>query len=171
MSALLAAVGRLGTDPRSISTKSGTPMAAARLAIDLGDGDAEWIGVVAFGGQAELLLEHRKGDRINIFGRLRRNCFKAGDGEDRCLLEVVADSVMSARSVTSGARNPAGHSGRASAEDRAPDRAGRGETERPSSEAPAKRRAARGGNGPLARARQVIEDLGGVGDLGDDIPF
>ncbi len=110
MTAQLAAYGRLGGDPRSIDTKSGKAMAVASLAVDVGDssdaGDAapEWLGVVAFGGQAEKLLQHGKGETLSVSGRLQRRTYTDRHGEQRTQLQVVADNLVSARTARPGKR-------------------------------------------------------------------
>ncbi|OWK19386.1 hypothetical protein AJ88_45705 [Mesorhizobium amorphae CCBAU 01583] len=46
-----SAYGRLGQDPRSITTKSGKEMAVVTIAVAIDEPDAPplWVGVVAFG--------------------------------------------------------------------------------------------------------------------------
>ncbi len=105
MTAQAALYGRLGQDPRSIDTKSGKPMAVASVAVDVGDssddGDAapEWFGVVAFGGLAERLLQHGKGECISVSGRLQRRTYQDRSGEQRSQLQVIADNLVSARTA------------------------------------------------------------------------
>ncbi len=117
MTAQMATYGRLGNDPRSIDTKSGKPMAVASVAVDVGDSsdeDAapEWFGVVAFGGLAERLLQHGKGECISVSGRLQRRTYQDRSGEQRSQLQVVADNLVSARTA-----RPSGGKGEAKGED------------------------------------------------------
>ncbi|EPT4025562.1 single-stranded DNA-binding protein [Enterobacter roggenkampii] len=64
MTAQLSAYGRLVADPQTRTTNSGTSMAMARLAVALPCHAAEggevtfWLGVVAFGKQADALAGH-----------------------------------------------------------------------------------------------------------------
>jgi len=108
MTAHVAIYGRLGHDPRSIDTRSGTAMVVGSLAVDVGggseEGDAapEWFGVVAFGGQAEKLLKHGKGECLSASGRLQRRTYTDRNGEQRVQLQVVADAIVSARTVRPG---------------------------------------------------------------------
>ncbi len=101
-----AAYGRLGADPKSISTKTGKMMAAASIAVDLsdrnGESKTEWVGVVAFGRVAETLLRHSKGDLVSVAGRVQLNSFDTKGGESRRELQIIADAVISAKSVRPG---------------------------------------------------------------------
>lgn len=116
MSAALSAYGRLGSDPRAIETKSGKAMTVATLAVDVGEADAPplWLGVVAFGKLAEDLLRHRRGDLLSVSGRLQVRHWTDSDGAQREQWQVVADALVSARTVRPGARKarPAGDDGR-----------------------------------------------------------
>jgi single-strand DNA-binding protein len=104
MSAQLAAHGRLGGDPRTIETKTGRAMVTATLAVDAPDkreGDDApplWLGIVAFGTLADRLLEHRKGDALTVYGRLQVRRWQS-DGEAREQLQVVIETLLSARTV------------------------------------------------------------------------
>lgn len=101
MSMQAAAYGRLGQDPRSISTTSGKPMATVSLAVAIGgpDDPALWLGVVAFGKVAEDLMRHGKGDLVSVSGRVQRNAWTTTSGEKREQLQIVADSLISSRTV------------------------------------------------------------------------
>jgi len=100
-----AAWGRLGSDPRDL-TKEGnqTRMAAASVAVDVTDpreseDEPLWLGIVAFGRQADDLLRHAKGECVSVSGRVQRRRFRGRDGADHEQLQVVADSIISARTV------------------------------------------------------------------------
>lgn len=102
MSAQIAAYGRLGADPMQRQSQSGKAWATASLAVTLaedGDSQAQWFGVVAFGRTAETLCRHAKGDLISVSGRLQLNRFRDRDGNDREQLQLIADTVISARTV------------------------------------------------------------------------
>lgn len=109
MSASMAAYGRLGADPRAVETRSGKPMTTARLAVDAGDADAPplWLGVVAFGRLADELQRHHKGDLLSVSGRLQVRRWTGADGGEREQWEVVADAIVSARTVRPGGRKRA----------------------------------------------------------------
>ena len=107
MSAQIAAYGRLVADPRPIETRTGKPMTAARLAVNVearidGESEAEetlWLSVLAFGRVAEDLARSAKGEPVSVSGRVRLERYVAGDGEERETWQVLADSVVSSRSV------------------------------------------------------------------------
>lgn len=98
-----AAYGRLGGDARPIKTKAGTSMTVASIAVDVGEEAPLWLGVVAFGKQAELLARHKKGELVSVSGRMQRNRWTQ-NGEEREQLQVVADSVIGSRTVRPGGR-------------------------------------------------------------------
>lgn len=103
-----AIYGRLGQDPRQIDTRSGKAMAVASVAVDVADSreressenpEPLWVGIVAFGGQADRLLRQSKGDTVSVSGRVQRNRWRDRDGNDREQLQVVADVIISAKTV------------------------------------------------------------------------
>lgn len=104
MSAALAAYGRLGADPRAVETRSGKAMTMATLAVDLGEADGPplWLGIVAFGRLADELQRHRKGDMVSASGRLQVRHWTDTAGTAREQWQVVADALVSARTVRPG---------------------------------------------------------------------
>ncbi|CAK9884235.1 MAG: Single-stranded DNA-binding protein [Candidatus Erwinia impunctatus] len=110
MTAQISAYGRLVADPQQKETSTGKLMAMARMAVSLPcrnapEGDATmWLSVVAFGQQAETLAKHIKGDMVSIAGNMQLNQWTAQDGTVREQLQVIADSVISARTTRPGAR-------------------------------------------------------------------
>lgn len=96
----LAIYGRLGGDPKPISTTTGTAMAVANVAVTLvdrqGEEHTQWLGVVTFGRVAESLLKHSKGDLISAAGRAQFNEYADGPGQKREQLQVIADAIVSA---------------------------------------------------------------------------
>jgi single-strand DNA-binding protein len=102
----IAAHGRLGQDPKEITTKTGTKMAVATIAVTLDtrgeDQETEWFGLVAFGKLAESLLRHKRGDMLSASGRVQINTWTTDGGEQRRQFQIVADSVVSARTVRPG---------------------------------------------------------------------
>jgi single-strand DNA-binding protein len=111
MTASAAIYGRLGRDPEQRTSQAGNPWATATLAVNLAEDDDAppvWFGVTAFGKVAEILCKHSKGDLISVSGRLKLNRWRGQDGEEREQLQIVADSIVSARSVRpSGGRRRA----------------------------------------------------------------
>ena len=106
--ATLAAYGRLGSDPREHETRKGGAMATASLAVNVPDRsrDADegaeatlWLRVTAFGRVAESLARHAKGDPVSVSGRLQFSRYQARDGDEREQWSIVADALVSARTV------------------------------------------------------------------------
>ncbi|EIB6554857.1 single-stranded DNA-binding protein [Salmonella enterica] len=103
MTAQIAAYGRLVADPQTKTTSKGTNMAMARMAVSLPcsaaqDGQATlWLGVLAFGKQADALAKHTKGDVVSIGGTMQVNQWTGQDGSTQSGYTVIADSARTAR--------------------------------------------------------------------------
>ncbi|SXF86157.1 single-stranded DNA-binding protein [Klebsiella variicola] len=116
MTAQLSAYGRLVADPETRATGKGTSMAMARLAVSLpcnaaADGQATfWLGVIAFGKQADALAKHQKGDLVSVAGAMQVNQWTGKDGGTQQGYQVVADSVISARTARPGGKRGASDS-------------------------------------------------------------
>lgn len=110
MIAQISAYGRLVADPETRTTGKGTNMAMARLAVWLpcnatDDGLATfWLGVIAFGKQAEALALHAKGDMVIVVGNMQLNRWTGQDGRTQLGYQVLAESVISARTVRPGGK-------------------------------------------------------------------
>ena len=110
MTAQISAYGRLVADPQTRTTNSGGSMAMGRLAVALPCHAAEggevtfWLGVVAFGKQADALAGHVKGDLVSVAGAMQVNQWAGKDGGTQQGYQVVADSVISARTVRPGGK-------------------------------------------------------------------
>lgn len=117
MTAQISAYGRLVADPQTRTTSSGTSMAMARLAVALPCNAAEngeatfWLSVIAFGKQADALAKHKKGELVSVAGNMQLNQWTGKDGGTQQGYQVLADSVISARTVRSGGK--AGQQGQA----------------------------------------------------------
>ena len=115
MSAQAAIYGRLGRDPETRSTATGKTMAVGAVAVDLElrargqdtSTEAEWFNLIAFGRAAETLARHEKGDLVSVAGRLQLSAWTTATGETRRQFQIVADSVVSARTVRPGGRKKA----------------------------------------------------------------
>jgi single-strand DNA-binding protein len=103
MTAHISAYGRLGFEPKHIQTKTGKKMAATSLAVDSGTEEAIFFNVICFGRVAEELLRLDKGNPVSVIGRLQLNC-RERDGEKRSQLQIVADQLVTARTVRPGGR-------------------------------------------------------------------
>lgn len=103
--AMAAVYGRLGGEPVMRQSASGTNWATASLAVQLDESEgsaATWIGVRAFGRDADVLVKHNKGDCISVSGRFQLSRWRGNDGEEREQFQIVADSIVSAKSVRPG---------------------------------------------------------------------
>jgi len=118
MTAQIAAHGRLVADVQSKTTSNGGTMAFGRMAVSLPCHGAEsgeapfWLAVVAFGKQADALSRHSKGEMISVSGVMQVNQWTGQDGGTQQGYQVVADSVVSARTVRPTGRK--GQQGQAS---------------------------------------------------------
>jgi single-strand DNA-binding protein len=95
--------GRLGSDPVQRETRGGGAMVTVSIAVNVakpGDDSAtEWFSLVAFGKAAEALAQHGKGDLVSAMGSMTRSTFQGRDGEERTSWSLVAESLISARTV------------------------------------------------------------------------
>ncbi|EJW4857318.1 single-stranded DNA-binding protein [Salmonella enterica] len=108
MAAQIAAYGRIAADIQTKTTSNGNHMAFTRMAVSLPCRTAEngeavmWLGVTAFGKQADALAKHTKGDLVSVSGQLQINQWTGQDGGTHSGYAMVADSVISARTVRPG---------------------------------------------------------------------
>ena len=109
MSSQIAIHGRLGVEPVQRTSAKGTLWATASVAVSIdtsqqdGEPVTEWFNLIAFGRVAESLCRHRKGDMLSAGGKLQLNTWKdKNSGAERRQWQVVADSVISARTVRGG---------------------------------------------------------------------
>ncbi|MEQ9888240.1 single-stranded DNA-binding protein [Pectobacterium zantedeschiae] len=113
MTAQISAYGRLVVDVQSRTTSSGNNMSFARIAVSLpcqrsdnGEGTF-WLAVTAFGKQADALAKHQKGDMVSVSGNMQLTQWTDGHGNEQNGYQVIADSVVSARTVRPGGRKGA----------------------------------------------------------------
>lgn len=91
--------GRLAADPELKHTQSGTPVTSFSVAVDRnrsqnGENNADFFGVVAWRGTAELVCKYwRKGKWIEVSGRLQSRSFEDHNGLKHKVVEIVAESV------------------------------------------------------------------------------
>lgn len=91
-------IGRLGSDPEIKFFDNGNCVAKGRLAINKpgakkDDGQApDWFTVEIWGEQGQAFADKcRKGDRINVMGRVKTNRWQTNAGEQRTDLIVMAE--------------------------------------------------------------------------------
>jgi single-strand DNA-binding protein len=102
--------GRLGQDPKPLTTRKGKPMTVGSLAVDVtpyghdGDPVTEWINVTTFGAVADDLARHARGDVIGVMGKLTRRAWTDRDGVERQSWTLLAEQIVSARNVRSKAK-------------------------------------------------------------------
>lgn len=91
-------IGRLGRDPETRTTQTGTTVTNINLACSWKSKDqegTEWVRVVAFGKLAEIMGQYlKKGDQVYIGGNLRTRKWQDQSGQDRYTTEVVAQSMQ-----------------------------------------------------------------------------
>ena len=113
MTAQISAYGRLVADVQSRTTNNGNPMAFTRMAVTLPCQKAEngeatfWLAITAFGKQAEALAKHQKGDMVSVAGNMQVNQWVGNDGGTQTGYQVIADSVISARTARPGGKRGA----------------------------------------------------------------
>ena len=107
--------GRLVADPELKTTTSGFEVTSFRIAVNQEyakageERKADFFNIVAWRKTAAFICQYfKKGDGINIIGRLQSRQYEASDGSNRYVVEVVADNVefpLSRKSESSFAQN------------------------------------------------------------------
>ena len=99
----ISLIGNLGTDADLRYTPGGNPVTDFRMAVNLRWNNSagepqesvEWFTVVCWNRLAETVTQYTsKGDRVFVEGRLQTRQFTGNDGEERFVLEVVANRVV-----------------------------------------------------------------------------
>ena len=156
-------IGNLGKDPEMKYTPQGKPMTTFSVAVSrrrqTPDGEwkdeTEWFRIIAWEKLAEQCNEYlRKGSKVYIEGRLQSREWQGQDGQNRQIVEVVANDMvmLDTRQGQGGPGGPGGGGGYYGGEER---------PERPERPTPA-----RGGPGPEPGGFEDDTDS----DV-DDIPF
>lgn len=87
-------VGRLATDSVLRYSRDGLAISAFSLAIGRADAGADFLPVVVFRRLAEATSRYlRKGRLVGIEGRLASRALDTTDGEQRRVIEIVADRL------------------------------------------------------------------------------
>lgn len=98
-------VGRLTADPEIKTTTTGISVTTFSLALNKGDGKAEFFTVVAWRNTAEFICKYfHKGDGICIDGHLASRQYEK-DGVKHTAYEVVCDNVGFAEGRNKGEGN------------------------------------------------------------------
>jgi single-stranded DNA-binding protein len=116
MTAQISAYGRLVADPQTRTTTTeqhGNGAAGGGASLQCGRGGRVNLlaGRYCFGKQADALAKHQKGDLVSVAGNMQVNQWTGQDGGTQQGYQVVADSVISARTVRPGGK--AGQQGQA----------------------------------------------------------
>ena len=90
---IVTITGRLARDPKLVA-EGEKSRAHFTIAVDGRSQEPDWIPVVAFGRQAELVADHvGKGHLVGIDGRLASRKVVDENGEPRSYLNVIAHHV------------------------------------------------------------------------------
>ena len=91
-------IGRLTKDPEIRTTNNGQSICRFTMAVDRrfkreGQATADFINIVSFGKQAEIIAQYfKKGNRIAIEGRSQTGSYTTNDGAKRYTTDVVLDN-------------------------------------------------------------------------------
>jgi single-strand DNA-binding protein len=103
-----AIYGRLGGDPVERQTSGGKMMVTAYMAVNVARYGAEentcWVGVVAFGKTADILIKYQKADLLAAMGQLTRRSYTDREGIEREGWSLNCESIVSARTVRPGGK-------------------------------------------------------------------
>lgn len=112
---VVAIMGRLAADPQLRQTTTGKSVASFRIACDRGRRDAngqsqaDWLDVVAWDRTAEFVCKYfQKGSMIAVDGRLQSRSYQDKNGQNRTVVEIVANNVnfgQSKESIYPGTEN------------------------------------------------------------------
>lgn len=91
-------VGRLGKDPESKKTASGTEVVTFSLGVDRrgkdGKKEVDWIDCTAWSKTGEVIMGYvHKGDRLGVIGTLQTRTWQTEDGQNRKAYFVMVDKV------------------------------------------------------------------------------
>ena len=93
-------IGRLASDPELRTTATGKNVTSFRIAVQKkikpadGSPDADFFSVTAWGQTAEFISNYvHKGRLVAVDGRLQSRRYTTQDGQQRDVVEIVADDV------------------------------------------------------------------------------
>lgn len=97
---VVAIMGRLAFDPQMRQTTTGKSVSTFRIACDRGRKDAngqmqtDWLDVVAWDKLADFVYKwFGKGQLIAVSGRLQSRTYQDKNGNNRTVVEIVANSL------------------------------------------------------------------------------
>ena len=106
-------VGRLTRDPELRNTTTGKQVVNFSIAVDdrFNKDHTNFFNIVAWGSQADFVAKYlTKGRLVGIDGRLSQRKYTTQDGQDRNVVEVVADNVQGLDRPRDDARPSGGES-------------------------------------------------------------
>ena len=93
--------GRLVRDPELRRTSNGTPVTSFTVAVNRtfknsdGEQEADFINCVAWNKTAEIVDQYcSKGNLVGVEGRLQSRSYQDNQGNNRTVVEIVADQVQ-----------------------------------------------------------------------------
>jgi len=94
--------GRL-TTVKPLKTKTGKSMTVGQMVVNLPvaqteETEGQWFNVLAFGDAAEELARVAPKTNVSLMGRVQFSRYEK-DGEERTVLQIIADSVLTVRSA------------------------------------------------------------------------
>jgi len=96
-------IGRLGKDPETSATPSGTTVTKVSIAVgeqwkDKAGQKKEsttWVSVVAFGKLAEIMGQYlKKGSKVYLSGKMSTRKWQDKSGQDRYTTEIIAGDMQ-----------------------------------------------------------------------------
>lgn len=106
--------GRLVRDPELRRTQNGTPVTSFTLAVNRtfknadGQQEADFLNCVAWNKTAEIVDQYcSKGNLVGVEGRLQSRSYQDNQGNNRTVVEIIADQVQFMQSKDSSAQTMA----------------------------------------------------------------
>lgn len=102
--------GRLVRDPELRRTQNGTPVASFTLAVNrtFGEHEADFLNCVAWNKTAEIVEQYcSKGNLVGVEGRLQSRSYQDNQGNNRTVVEIIADQVQFMQSKDSSVQTMA----------------------------------------------------------------
>ena len=99
--------GRLVRDPELRRTQNGTPVTSFTLAVNrtFGEHEADFLNCVAWNKTAEIVEQYcKKGNLVGVDGRLQSRSYQDNQGNNRTVVEIIADQVQFMQSKDSSAQ-------------------------------------------------------------------